>query len=203
MATTTTTSSPPFLRPFLSLKSLPPKSSLHLPKLHNRRPLHHAFNSTHCFSPAVTKAKRGVLEKHLCFSARRKPILSSEEGEDNLRRVLRISLWVAEGVYILWLFLLPYAPVCTLFYLLKFSICHMRRMFINLNWFWSWLIPMCVLRYPLQLIFTSKMDPKIERVDGSNLLLQLSTWNRNQLFHNLNSFSTTSGSVLIYKKKKS
>ncbi|ESW29589.1 hypothetical protein PHAVU_002G082500 [Phaseolus vulgaris] len=110
MATTTTTSSPPFLRPFLSPKSLPPKSSLHLPKLHNRTPLHHAFNSTHCFSPAVTKAKRGVLETHLCFSARRKPILSSEEGEDNLRRVLRISLWVAEGVYILWLFLLPYAP---------------------------------------------------------------------------------------------
>jgi len=133
MATTTTTSSPPFLRPFLSLKPLPPKSSLNLPKLFNRRPLHHALNSTHWFSPAVTKAKHGVSGTHLCFSVRRKPVLSSEEGEDNLRRVLRIALWVAEGVYILWLFLLPYAPVCTLFTFFKFSICHMSRMFINLN----------------------------------------------------------------------
>ncbi|XP_027912938.1 uncharacterized protein LOC114172968 [Vigna unguiculata] len=110
MSTTTATSSSPFLRPFLSLKPLPSKSSLHLPKLLNRRPLHLAVNSTRCFSPAVIKAKRGVSGTQLCFSSRRKPILSSEEGEDNLRKVLQITLWVAGGVYILWLFLLPYAP---------------------------------------------------------------------------------------------
>ncbi|XP_014519313.1 uncharacterized protein LOC106776385 [Vigna radiata var. radiata] len=101
-----------FLPPFLSLKPLPPKSPLHLLKLLNRRKLHlhHADNSTRCFSPAVIKAKRGVSGTQLCFSARRKSLLSSEEGEDDLRRVLQITLWVAEGVYILWLFLLPYAP---------------------------------------------------------------------------------------------
>jgi len=124
MSTTTATSSSPFLRPFLSLKPLPSKSSLHLPKLLNRRPLHLAVNSTRCFSPAVIKAKRGVSGTQLCFSSRRKPILSSEEGEDNLRKVLQITLWVAGGVYILWLFLLPYAPVRTLFTFFKFSICH-------------------------------------------------------------------------------
>lgn len=41
-------------------------------------------------------------------------------------------------------FLMPlYVPFFTFF---KFSICHMRRMFINLNWFWSSLIPKCVSR---------------------------------------------------------
>ncbi|BAT98915.1 hypothetical protein VIGAN_10028000 [Vigna angularis var. angularis] len=110
MVTITATSSPSFLPPFLSLKPLPRKSPLHLPKLPNRRPLHQADNSTRCFSPVVIKAKRGVSVTQLCFSSRRKSILSSEEGEDNLRRVLQITLWVAEGVYILWLFLLPYAP---------------------------------------------------------------------------------------------
>ncbi|CAJ1932315.1 unnamed protein product [Sphenostylis stenocarpa] len=110
MATTTTTSCPPFLRPFLSPKPLSPKSSLHLPQLHNRRPLRHALNSIHCFSPVITKAKRCVSGTHLCFSTRRKPIPSLEEDKYYLRRVLRITLWVAEGVYILWLFLLPYAP---------------------------------------------------------------------------------------------
>lgn len=34
-----------------------------------------------------------------------------EEGNDDVRRRLtQIGLWVMEGVYILWLFLLPYAP---------------------------------------------------------------------------------------------
>lgn len=36
--------------------------------------------------------------------------ISEEDG--NVRRFLQLILWAAEGVYILWLFLLPYAPVC-------------------------------------------------------------------------------------------
>ncbi|KAF7133476.1 hypothetical protein RHSIM_Rhsim09G0110000 [Rhododendron simsii] len=36
---------------------------------------------------------------------------AAEKGDgDNARRVLQSVLWVAEGVYIFWLFLLPYAP---------------------------------------------------------------------------------------------
>lgn len=34
----------------------------------------------------------------------------SDEGDSDVRRVLQILLWAAEAVYILWLFLLPYAP---------------------------------------------------------------------------------------------
>jgi hypothetical protein len=47
-------------------------------------------------------------------------ISSAEEGDDNARKVVQIILWVVEGVYILWLFLLPYAPVSKL--LLLFSV---------------------------------------------------------------------------------
>lgn len=32
------------------------------------------------------------------------------EGDDGMRRLLQILLWGAEGIYIFWLFLLPYAP---------------------------------------------------------------------------------------------
>ncbi|XP_075635882.1 uncharacterized protein LOC142608059 [Castanea sativa] len=50
----------------------------------------------------------------VCHASRRKTNVtatsSSEDEDDNLRRVLQILLWVAEGVYILYLFLLPYAP---------------------------------------------------------------------------------------------
>ncbi|CDP00599.1 unnamed protein product [Coffea canephora] len=35
---------------------------------------------------------------------------SVTEFDDNIRKLLQAVLWVAEGVYILWLFLLPYAP---------------------------------------------------------------------------------------------
>lgn len=53
----------------------------------------------------------------VCHAARRKPTVAADaskasaEGNDNVRRVLQIVLWAAEAVYILWLFLLPYAPV--------------------------------------------------------------------------------------------
>lgn len=53
----------------------------------------------------------------ICPAARRKPTLVdsagfADEGNSDVRRVLQILLWAAEGVYVLWLFLLPYAPVC-------------------------------------------------------------------------------------------
>ncbi|GMH01877.1 hypothetical protein Nepgr_003716 [Nepenthes gracilis] len=35
---------------------------------------------------------------------------STQDGGDNVRKLLQLVLWVMEGVYILWLFLLPYAP---------------------------------------------------------------------------------------------
>lgn len=54
----------------------------------------------------------------VCHASRRKTNVtatsSSEDDDDNLRRVLQFLLWVAEGVYILYLFLLPYAPVTML-----------------------------------------------------------------------------------------
>ncbi|TYH33802.1 hypothetical protein ES332_D13G084000v1 [Gossypium tomentosum] len=51
----------------------------------------------------------------VCRASRRKSTAlssSSEESDQDgpLRRVLHLSLWAAEAVYILWLFLLPYAP---------------------------------------------------------------------------------------------
>ncbi|KAF8407826.1 hypothetical protein HHK36_006962 [Tetracentron sinense] len=52
-----------------------------------------------------------------CNSARKSSTTSAskskqppQEGDENTRRALQILLWTAEGVYILWLFLLPYAP---------------------------------------------------------------------------------------------
>ncbi|CAI9276092.1 unnamed protein product [Lactuca saligna] len=36
--------------------------------------------------------------------------LSVPELDDNTRKVLQFVLWATEGVYIIWLFLLPYAP---------------------------------------------------------------------------------------------
>ncbi|CDY39184.1 BnaC09g21600D [Brassica napus] len=46
----------------------------------------------------------------LCL-ARRKPEAATVEVEDDpLQSILRYLLWTAEAVYILWLFLLPYAP---------------------------------------------------------------------------------------------
>ncbi|KAA0049627.1 putative transmembrane protein [Cucumis melo var. makuwa] len=48
-------------------------------------------------------------------AARKKPTFVdsadfSNEGNSDVRRLLQILLWGAEAVYILWLFLLPYAP---------------------------------------------------------------------------------------------
>ncbi|XWS34021.1 hypothetical protein CRYUN_Cryun21dG0003700 [Craigia yunnanensis] len=50
----------------------------------------------------------------VCHASRRKSTAMSsisEEGEDGIvQRVLQLALWTAEAIYILWLFLLPYAP---------------------------------------------------------------------------------------------
>ena len=63
----------------------------------------------------TTKCKINFkLSKITCYATQRKPTAAAEEEEDldgNLRRVLQVLLWVAEGIYILWLFLLPFAPV--------------------------------------------------------------------------------------------
>ena len=63
----------------------------------------------------------------VCHASRRKTNVTattSSEDDDNLRRVLQFLLWVAEGVYILYLFLLPYAPVTML-------LIHFRFFFLN------------------------------------------------------------------------
>ncbi|XP_019455385.1 PREDICTED: uncharacterized protein LOC109356509 [Lupinus angustifolius] len=106
---TTTTSSPALLFSFLSYKPSPPKSSFHLFQLRNSKPVNNAITSSHCFSPKPPVPKQSTL---LCYADRRKPtaLSTASSADGNLRTVLRTALWVAEGVYILWLFLLPYAP---------------------------------------------------------------------------------------------
>lgn len=50
-----------------------------------------------------------------CNATRRKSIsgdkASLDDEDENARKVVQFLLWAAEGVYIVWLFLLPYAPV--------------------------------------------------------------------------------------------
>ncbi|KAL8196373.1 hypothetical protein R6Q57_024668 [Mikania cordata] len=45
-----------------------------------------------------------------CPASRRSYTASDSELDDNTRKILQSVLWAAEGVYIIWLFLLPYAP---------------------------------------------------------------------------------------------
>lgn len=45
---------------------------------------------------------------------------SMSELNDDVRKLLQVSLWIAEAVYIIWLFLLPYAPVSTAFLFVSF-----------------------------------------------------------------------------------
>lgn len=63
---------------------------------------------------SIINTKRDCkLRKIACRAVPQKPTSSDEDLDGNIRRVLQTLLWVAEGVYILWLFLLPYAPVGT------------------------------------------------------------------------------------------
>ncbi|EOA24362.1 hypothetical protein CARUB_v10017601mg [Capsella rubella] len=68
-----------------------------------------------CCNPWQTTIDRFKLRtRNSSFSccARRKPETATVEVEDDdsNRRIVRYLLWSAEAVYILWLFLLPYAP---------------------------------------------------------------------------------------------
>ncbi|CAA7049800.1 unnamed protein product [Microthlaspi erraticum] len=45
-----------------------------------------------------------------CGARRKAETAMVEVGDDRLRRIARYLLWTTEAVYILWLFLLPYAP---------------------------------------------------------------------------------------------
>ncbi|XP_054825313.1 uncharacterized protein LOC129322886 isoform X2 [Prosopis cineraria] len=106
---TTTTSSRTLLLSsfaFLSSKPCTAKCSLYLHQLRRPKPLD--YTSSLCTKPLI---KSRTLS---CYAARRKPTVSTvssgEEGDDNTKRVLQIALWIAEGIYIGWLFLLPFAP---------------------------------------------------------------------------------------------
>lgn len=71
----------------------------------------------------ISKAKGFYSNGFVCNAARQKPrsttsvstVSKSEEEESSkiVRQGLRFILWTAEAVYIVWLFLLPYAPVRT------------------------------------------------------------------------------------------
>ncbi|CAK7326547.1 unnamed protein product [Dovyalis caffra] len=97
------------------------------PQFNSKRPpsvsLHHKLQQIRAFNfkiqcPPSTQLFLSKNSNFLCQAARRKPpivsntntVSSAEEGNVNVRKVVQIILWVAEGVYILWLFLLPYAP---------------------------------------------------------------------------------------------
>lgn len=123
ITTTTTTSSPTFLCSFHSPNPLPSKSSLYHPQWRILKPVHYSLSSTNFLSsakPLVSNSRR----THSCSAGRRQPTelatsSSSKEKDDNLKRVVQIGLWGAEIAYVLWLFLLPYAPVGILFMLLS------------------------------------------------------------------------------------
>ncbi|GAU25493.1 hypothetical protein TSUD_218650 [Trifolium subterraneum] len=112
--TITTTLSPTFLCSFHS--PLSSKSSLYHPQWHILKPIQTPFSSS--FTNSLSSVKPLVSNSkttHLCSAGRRKPTnlaasSSVKEDDDNLNGVLQIGLWGAEVVYILWLFLLPYAP---------------------------------------------------------------------------------------------
>ncbi|GMJ04738.1 hypothetical protein like AT3G25805 [Hibiscus trionum] len=94
-----------FSRP-TSFSCIPPSLSLSLslshsqPSLYPCKPWHTTPFSILHSTPIVCRASR---RKSTALS-------STSEGSHRLRRVLQLALWTAEAVYILWLFLLPYAP---------------------------------------------------------------------------------------------
>ncbi|XP_057962607.1 uncharacterized protein LOC131154104 isoform X3 [Malania oleifera] len=103
-------------RPSNSNSNTNPSPSPHR-LLGRRNPL---FSSNPKTWPPLVFAFRS--SRTVAFAARRKPTTAStssdsisnskEDADDNfVRRALRTVLWIAEGVYVLWLFLLPYAPM--------------------------------------------------------------------------------------------
>ncbi|KAH7840778.1 hypothetical protein Vadar_021449 [Vaccinium darrowii] len=109
---TATTSSLTNCRPPLYLK--PPFS--HHQLLATRRPLVTFTTKIRPLPPRRIAGKNECVYLRACLacgaSRRNSPTTTAaEKGDDgNVRRVLQSILWAAEGVYILWLFLLPYAP---------------------------------------------------------------------------------------------
>ncbi|KAJ7954078.1 putative Transmembrane protein [Quillaja saponaria] len=102
---------------FLPIEPSSLKSSSYVRKLQRSTLIRTAFSSKTLFaSPLPISKDKGLgLTTLLCNAGRRKPNVlatssSAEEGDGNIRRLLQVLLWVAEGIYILWLFLLPYAP---------------------------------------------------------------------------------------------
>ena len=93
---------------------LPTKPIFHRPKnlttrfslLHDKTLLPKSLKT-----PKLNLEFRFSTDKLICHATPQKPSAAMEELDDNLRKVIQALLWVAEGVYILWLFLLPYAPV--------------------------------------------------------------------------------------------
>lgn len=90
----------------------------HQMQLHQRRRPSVNFHTQHKaslrFAPLVCSAapreEKDVVEEVVV------------EGDDGMRRLLQILLWGAEGIYIFWLFLLPYAPVGVFWFYCSFLV---------------------------------------------------------------------------------
>lgn len=90
-------------KPFLSTSSFPLLPSLHLRRKNQA--------SLVIQDEGVNKRRNSICKASRERSKLGMPASATESNEDsNLRKVIQALLWVAEGVYILWLFLLPYAP---------------------------------------------------------------------------------------------
>ncbi|KAK9276205.1 hypothetical protein L1049_005736 [Liquidambar formosana] len=122
---TTVTPSPSLLcatHPFVPLKPFisNPSFSPHHQQFREARPVL-------AFTGRTTRSlqRKGFQGKPLktlaCKAARRKPTVSNTTTSSsssaaasvpngNVRRLIQFVLWLAEGIYIFWLFLLPYAP---------------------------------------------------------------------------------------------
>ncbi|KAL1807018.1 hypothetical protein ACET3Z_030086 [Daucus carota] len=111
MSATTTLTCTPFAKSSKPSTHKPHSSPL------LKHPTHFAplsYSSSSAFS-STPKLKHLEKDKHSCCKATRRKSISGEEGglddeDGSVRRVLQFVLWAAEGVYIVWLFLLPYAP---------------------------------------------------------------------------------------------
>lgn len=82
-----------------------------LPNHLNSHPLHTQKRSTSGRNDAVSIIFNvNKLRRNMFVTATGGPV---SDLDQNARRIAQSALWVAEGVYIIWLFLLPYAPVST------------------------------------------------------------------------------------------
>ncbi|GAB4840271.1 hypothetical protein Ancab_021035 [Ancistrocladus abbreviatus] len=93
---------------YTSFKHCNSKPSLFLNSSHNhfllRKKAEFAYFSNKIYSAANRRRTGTVAE---VVGSNRSP---QTENNDNVRKVLQYGLWAIEGVYIFWLFLLPFAP---------------------------------------------------------------------------------------------